>query len=358
MAEKARIRILFFADTHLGFDFPVLPAKSETGRNRRGQDFFDNTHRVLDFAVASRVDLVIHGGDLFFRSRVPDRIVNLAYGALYEFADRGFPVLIVPGNHERSVLPASLFLGHPNIHVWTKPATFLFRFNGVTVAVSGFPFVRGDVRSQFKTLLEESGWDRRPADVKLLCIHQAVDGAQVGPSNYTFRGGKDVIRLEDVPAGFLAVLSGHIHREQVLIRKAGGGREELPVIYCGSTERTSFAEKDEEKGYYLITFTASESGRWRMEERTFLPLPARPMRDLYLDETLEAADLKSHVLSETAGLDPDAILRLRCRGQLKDEVRAQLTTGFLRDILPDSMIIRFSSDFWKGKNSCSRKTPG
>ncbi len=347
MPPDARIRLLFFADTHLGFDFPLKSKKPEHARKRRGQDFFDNYHRVLDFAVESGVDLVIHGGDLFYRSKVPDRIVELAYGPLYEFAERGFPVLIVPGNHERSRLPPSLYLGHPRIHVLTEPSTFAFDINGATVAASGFPFVRGEIRNRFKTILEETGWENHPADVRLLCIHQAVEGAQVGPVNFTFRRGKDVIRLEDLPAGFLAVLSGHIHRQQVLTTDACRDREGMPVIYPGSTERTSFAEKNEEKGFSLITFTAGDNGRWKIAERTFIPLPARSMVDLYIDESLEVTDLENHILSETADLDTNAIVRLRRRGQLRAEVRAKLTSRFLRDLLPDSMIVQFSIDFWK-----------
>jgi len=90
------IRILFFSDTHLGFDFPLR--KSGVHR-RRGVDFFTNYNRVLQRAVTGDADLIIHGGDLFFRSRVPDRILELAYGPLIETARTGMPVCIVPGNH-------------------------------------------------------------------------------------------------------------------------------------------------------------------------------------------------------------------------------------------------------------------
>jgi DNA repair exonuclease SbcCD nuclease subunit len=112
MHNPGDIRILLCADTHLGFDEPIRP---RVERRRRGPDFFDNFQRVLDSARDRRVDLVVHGGDLFFRSRVPPAIVDRVYRMLLSFAGGGIPLLIVPGNHERSVLPQSLFLSHPDI---------------------------------------------------------------------------------------------------------------------------------------------------------------------------------------------------------------------------------------------------
>ena len=89
MANKGpRLRILFFADTHLGFDFPLRP---RVDIRRRGQGFFDNYQRLLDYAAESKPDLVVHGGDLFFRRRVQPKIVDMAYQALMKFAENGIP---------------------------------------------------------------------------------------------------------------------------------------------------------------------------------------------------------------------------------------------------------------------------
>jgi len=55
------IRILFLADTHLGFDLPFRP---RIQRRRRGPEFFANFKRALLPALQGRVDSVVHGGDL------------------------------------------------------------------------------------------------------------------------------------------------------------------------------------------------------------------------------------------------------------------------------------------------------
>ena len=228
----AHLRIVLFADTHLGFDYPLRPRVS---RRRRGHDFFDNFHEVLRYSAQTKPDLVVHGGDFFFRSRLPQQIVDMAYQALYEFAETGIPIVIVPGNHERSRMPESLWLKHPNILVFDRPRTFRISVAGHTAAVSGFPFVRGDVRGRFKDILAQTGWADVTAGVRLLCMHHAVEGAQVGPSGYTFRDSQDVIRVSDIPDDFAAVLAGHVHRD----RFCGGEAVKGACRY--STQRPSSA---------------------------------------------------------------------------------------------------------------------
>src|SRR3972149_3199831 len=105
------LKVVFIIDTHLGFDYPIRP---RVPMRRRGDDFFANFQYVLDYAVRTRPDMVVHGGDLFFRTRVPQRVVDMAYAQLSAFAQSNIPLLLVPGNHERSRLPTSLWLTDPN----------------------------------------------------------------------------------------------------------------------------------------------------------------------------------------------------------------------------------------------------
>jgi exonuclease SbcD len=50
------------------------------------------------------VDVVVHGGDLLYRSRVPAWLAE-TLAPLGRPAESGVPVLLVPGNHERSRMP-------------------------------------------------------------------------------------------------------------------------------------------------------------------------------------------------------------------------------------------------------------
>src|SRR4029077_15926707 len=146
------VRILFLADTHLGFDLPVKP---RIKRRRRGHDFLANYATALRPALAGEVDLVVHGGDVFNRPRPVPSLAYQAFEPLSRVADRGVPVFIVPGNHERSCLPHMRFASHPLGHVFDRPRTFVTTVRGTTIALSGFPYERRDVRTRFAELLEQ-----------------------------------------------------------------------------------------------------------------------------------------------------------------------------------------------------------
>ncbi|MBI4317016.1 MAG: DNA repair exonuclease [Chloroflexi bacterium] len=337
---RNQLRIVFFADTHLGFDYPIRP---RVDRRRRGEDFFANFHRVLRYAAHTRPDLVLHGGDLFFRSRVPLKIVDVVYHGLSRFAQNGIPLILVPGNHERGNLPSSLWLSAPNVYVLDRPRTFHVEAPGATLAISGFPFVRDGIRRRFRQLLAETDWASSSAPVKLLCIHQAVEGAQVGPSSYTFRSGDDVVKMAEIPRGFVAVLAGHIHRKQIL----GQRRSETPVIYPGSIERTSFAEKEEPKGFFEITLAADEAGEWHLQRADFHELPSRPMVDLEIDAASMQSALKTYLIERIASLDENAIVRLRCKGSPAESVGKLLTASFLRTVFPHTMNVQLAAEFFR-----------
>jgi DNA repair exonuclease SbcCD nuclease subunit len=326
------IRFILFADTHLGFDYPIRP---RVQRRRRGEEFFTNYRRVLAHAARVNADFIVHGGDFFFRSKVPAKIVDLAYAPLFEFAEK-IPVYIVPGNHERSVLPVSLYLSHPNIHVFIEPRSFTLRLHGTRVTLSGFPFQRKDIRGRFESLLAQTGSRHTASDARLLCMHQTVAGATVGPSDYRFRSGQDVIRSADLPPDFDAVLSGHIHRKQIL-RPCFQNRQSVPVIYPGSTQPTSFAEKDEVKGFFEIEILQHPQAGCRLGKTEFHPLPTRPMQEIVLDSRASRAELVARLQCKLAELDKDAIIRLKWRGPPNAETEAVLTIPYLRSIIPPSM---------------------
>ena len=148
-------RVLLLADTHLGFDLPWRP---RVERRRRGPDFFANYERALAPAVAGEVDLVVHGGDVLFRSKVRPQLVQMAFEPLMRVADAGVPVVVVPGNHERSAIPYPLLATHPDVHILSAPRTVRLEIRGSRVAVAGFPFQRHDVQGRFR----QPG-SRRPA---------------------------------------------------------------------------------------------------------------------------------------------------------------------------------------------------
>jgi DNA repair exonuclease SbcCD nuclease subunit len=254
------VRLLFLSDSHLGFDLPVRP---RVVRRRRGEDFFAMLDIALDTAVRARVDAVVHGGDVFFRSKVPPSIVDRVYARLLAFVSaHDIPLYLVPGNHERSRLPPSLLLAHPRVHVFDEPRVFTLDVGGARVALAGFPYVR-EIRARYASIAKALRAQARA----------------------------------DVSAGFDAVLTGHIHRRQVL------WREGVPVVYPGSIERTSFVEKDEPKGFFVIELRGAALFP---RDLRFVRLPARPMFEL-------TADHEDELCHRLGRLPADAVVRVTTR---------------------------------------------
>ena len=274
--KRQSVRVLFIADTHLGFDLPERP---RVVRRRRGDDFFDNYDLALQPAIRGEVDLVVHGGDVFFRSQVSPSLVVRAFEPLKRVADGGVPVVVVPGNHERSAIPYPLFAAHPGIHIFDRPRTVTLRVCDVDVALAGFPCERNGVRDGFTELVERTGWRDTAADIRVLCLHQTFEGATVGPVGYVFRGDSDVIRGRDIPSGFGAVLAGHIHRHQVLTADLARRTFAAPVFYPGSIERTSGAERNEAKGYLMLDLEPGPSDGGIVRSWAFHELPTTPIPD-------------------------------------------------------------------------------
>lgn len=330
-------RVLFLADTHLGFDLPFRP---RIQRRRRGFDFFNNFETALQPAFNAEVDCVVHGGDIFYRSKVPTRLAEMVFEPLKRVADKGVPVYLVPGNHERSTIPHGYLATHPLIHIFDRPRTFTLQKDGCVLALAGFPFQRTGIRKDLSSLLDQTGWRQAKADGFVLCIHQCADGATVGPANYMFRYGRDVVKITDIPSEFAAVLAGHIHRFQVLTKDLRGRPLCSPVFYPGSIERTSFAEKDEKKGYLILEFETLGPSAGQLKRWVFHPLYARPMIQLELHAAaMRAKELGAGLKNSLAQLPPDSVVRLKIHGEVTADVMHVLRAPSLRSMAPNTMNI-------------------
>ncbi len=284
---------------------------------------------------------MVHGGDLLYRSKVPAELVRMALEPLLDVADRGIPVVLVPGNHERSAIPFPLLAAHSHLHVFDRPRIIEIELSGGRIGLAGFPCERKGIRRRFAPLLEETGWRQGHHDLDLLCLHQSVEGATVGPSDFVFSSGDDIIPGRHVPNGFAAVLSGHIHRHQVLTRDLGGRGLAAPVFYPGSVERTSAAERNETKGYLTMELEPNRANGGRLLDWTFHELPARPMIDLALVD-VDPSDPAGWLRSRFRVLDPDAVIRVRVTIEPDDATRETLNAASLRELALSTQTVEVS----------------
>jgi exonuclease SbcD len=162
-----------------------------------------------------------------------------------------------------------------------------------------------------------------------------------------FRYDDDVIRAADIPEGFAAILSGHIHRHQILRKDLQGRRMAAPVLYPGSIERTSFAEKDERKGYLILDI----DGRNRLERWKFHELPTRPMVRVELDADNIRQDFGSALKKRLDKLPADGIVSLRIRGKVGKDALSVLSAASLRSLTPSTMNVSVKLDKQNGPTS-------
>ena len=336
----AALRILHTADSHIGAD---LPRRSGT-RYRRGFDFVDSFRRVLARAAEAAADLVIHAGDLFDTPDPTEGAIGAACEPIGELARAGIPVVIVPGNHERSVLPHLLLLNHPNIYVVREPMTVVIESGGGRIAVAGFPCIRRRSAAEFAAAVEATGWRGIAADVRILAVHQTFEGARCGPANFRFRPGPDVVPRDAVPESFDYVAAGHVHRHQTLWRNGPANRGSAehrgpPIVYSGSPDRIAFAEMGEPKGCVIVEWVPGQV------RPCFLEHPVRPMAIASVDVTgLTRKALVEAILQRAAELPACAAAQIRLTGRATKRMLAGLQmTARLRAARPDLLATISSS---------------
>jgi exonuclease SbcD len=281
------VRLLHVTDTHLGVDRWYRGAPSGW---RRGDDHLAAFRAALAPAFAGEVDLVLHTGDLFDRSRPPPRAVAAAVALLTEVA-RCVPVLVLPGNHDRRGLRAHLGGDLPGVTVVDEAAPV--RLAGLRLAIVPY-------------LPDADGWAAAAAfachgGVDLLLAHQAFDGVRV--PGFTFRVGAqaDTVGAAHLPVGVRHILCGHIHPRQVV--DVG----EAVVVHPGSSERTSFGEREETKGTAIWELGGAPT--WR-----FVDGATRPMHVVDGPEDLDAVGAGDLVLLRGAAQDAEVERAALARG--------------------------------------------
>jgi DNA repair exonuclease SbcCD nuclease subunit len=148
----------------------------------------------------------------------------------------------------------------------------------------------------------------------------------LGPIGLIFRPGRsDTVSRHTIPLYFEYVAAGHIHRYQILTHPM---KPALQFVYPGSTQRMSFAEMYEEKG-----FVEGELMKDRIETH-FLPLPTYDMEMVEI-ETADrtGAECENDIRDQFWRLRDDLVIRFNPAGGTKrgdypvidfDRIRAEM----------------------------------
>lgn len=245
------MRILQLGDTHLG---AALRALGPPGWSR-AHDHHAALEAALQPAFRGEVDLVLHTGDVFDRSRPPRRWVEAAGELLLRVAER-VPVVGIAGNHDRRGIRR--WLPHPQLTFVDQPTRVVV--GGVALGL--VPYCRTpEAFTRAARLAAGPGVD-------LLAMHQAPHGSRVPGLTFVAGVHGGTVGAEHLPAGVRHVACGHIHPRQVV------PLGEATVVCGGSTERTAFSEARETKGTVQWDFGREITHR-------FVDHPTRPMADVW-----------------------------------------------------------------------------
>ena len=344
------IRFLHISDSHFGVHYALNPRNLH--RRAYGEIFFQKVTDVVQKAVFNhQVDFIIHSGDFFNRSKPPSEVVDRAVKAFLPALQKEVPIYILPGNHERSKLPLGLLpFSNENIHLFSRPLSFIFEKNDVKIKLTGFPYIRRNIKRNFHSLVRKAWFhQRKKTEFAILVIHQLIEGSCI--ENYTFRKGQNVIMFQQIPQKFNYIACGHVHRFQFLYNPRLGsirssnklfsvkqnasnytwqfeGRSNVtspifrgPLLsYAGSLERVSLMERNEPKGYIIGQFEIAKNGVQSIEYK-FHKLPAVKM--VYLNW-----DLYKATMTDYADKTLDTLYNIHSNNELQNQGKNAITAIF------------------------------
>ncbi len=323
------MKFLHLADSHLGESMPLYRTPPN---NWRGESFLKNYYRALKPALAGEVDFVLHAGDLFDKYHINMDIIGRAMVPLRQIAARNIPIFIVPGNHEREHIPGGLLLAGESIHIFSKPEAIEFTVKDKKVVVVGFPFIRHNSRVTFKKIIEKTGWKHKRDEFSILLCHQTFEGAKVGTRNFTFRNGEHVVQVSDIPPGFGYVACGHVHKQQTI------RANNTIICYAGSTERVSFQEMHEDKGFYIVEVKDG------IAHPSFKKLTSSKMEIISLDATSKTAEEIIRLIDKHIGESkPSTVLRFHLHGEI-DAEKLRVIPLYLYKRKRDDIRVEFRKD--------------
>lgn len=355
------IRVLHFADVHIGMD-TFGRINPETGLNTRVHDFLARMDDMLTYARDHEADLIVFAGDAFRNAR-PDPTYQRAFARRIKQMAEIAPTILLVGNHDvqpnsskASSIDIYNTLDVPNVMV---AETFdvhevMTRRGRVIVGTAPYPVrarVLEDGRSQARTLREidaelhealyqalanlaERADELAGDDPRLLTGHFTISGAKFGSERGVMLGNDVALSLGVVAdANWDYVAMGHIHRFQNLTEGRAGVP---PVVYSGSVERVDFGEENDEKGFCWIEL-AREATTWR-----FVPLPSRPMVTLKADCRTDTKPTETviQLIKQHHNLQ-HAIVRLRI--DLRTDSNALLREDRVREALREAGVFHIAS---------------
>ena len=347
------MRILHFADLHLGVENYSGGINPETGLSWRFHDFLATIDEIVAYALNNDVDLVLFCGDAY-KSRDPSQTHQREFARrIWKLSSAGIPMFLLTGNHD---LPNAIgrattmeifhTLSIKNVTVASKPGTYRIETKAGPLQVVALPWARKSAllsREETKNLtfeelnerLEGIITDRLDLEIKaldqslpaILAAHVSLSNAKSGSERGMIKG-HDYVLLQSnvVNSSFDYIALGHIHRQQVLCQNP-------PAVYPGSLQRIDFSEEEDEKGFFVVDISPEEKGR--QVSFGFHPVKARRFLTIKVNIGVQETDPTRAVFDAIARHDvADAVVRVQVA--IPERLTGLLSDGEIRRALKDA----------------------
>ncbi len=344
------MRILHFADLHLGVENYNAGINPETGLSTRLHDFLNALDEVVEYALNNKVDLVLFCGDAY-KSREPSQTHQREFARrIWKLSSHGVAVLLLTGNHD---LPNAIgrattveifkTLSIPNVVVANTLGTHKIGTRNGTIQIVALPWARRSallshestknlsseevnekLESTLTELLEREIAGLDPEIPAILAAHVTLANAKYGSERSMIMGNDYKLLQSNVAnSKFDYIALGHIHKKQVL-------GQNPPVVYAGSLQRIDFSEEDDEKGFFIV-----DIDRDRKVNFEFVPVKARRFVTIKVEIGEQEASPTEMVLNAIKRYAvADAIVRIQI--SLPERLAKDIDDSAIRKALQDA----------------------
>jgi DNA repair protein SbcD/Mre11 len=272
---------------------------------QRKKDHTRAFEEVVAYAKDTKPDLFLVSGDLFDQIRPGNwvrAVLMQNFKTLYSSRIR---VFMISGDHdtpksiEEGVSPSSVYESSGYAVYFENPADPKPRsiiVDGKQVNVFGLglnPFLSSGDDPLAKVSIKKT------EGVNILLAHYPIEGFK------GYIGEEPSIRLASIPHWFSLISAGHFHNHQ--LEKI----EHTTIVFPGSTERASFAEENEDKGF--VWAEIKDDGEVTTE---FIKTHPRPFKTVEL-EFPEEGNANSLIEQQISRLsDQEIVLRIKLKGRI------------------------------------------
>lgn len=272
------MKILHIADTHIGFS--AYKKLDENGLNQREIDVFNAFKQFINYAVQKKPDIIIHAGDLFDSVRPTNRAISFVLDQLIILSKAKIPFIVIAGNHSTPRLreTGSVFrlLEHiENIYPIYKSKYETMEIKNIKV--HAIPHCKD--QETFDGNLKKIKIDQN-FEYNILVLHTGVEGVNYAGKFSYIQGEFNELKVKtgNLKESFDYIALGHFHKNT---------KVQSNTFYSGSTERLSFAEVDQKKGFIEVDLQNKKYDFIELETRKMIDLEPIYCNNLKVEEIME-----------------------------------------------------------------------